>query len=99
MELDPYGIQKQIDRLDHELRAAQFTIQKLKKDNRLRLIGLSIFAVSISVIVGPSATQAISRSASKTTAAPSTSEKTTQFKAPFEVVDDQGHVIMRVRDD
>ena len=89
--------QERLEQLTSELRSAQTSIQKLEQRKKWRasaVIGMALIAASG---VGSFTVSAFS---SRNTLLASSSPDTppTKIKAPFEVDDDQGRVIMRVRD-
>ena len=87
------NLQLQLDRLTGEVRDAQDKIRKMERQNAATLI---ILIAATALCISSWTAKASERETSPT--APGATPETTRVKAPFEVVDEQGRVIMRVRD-
>ena len=90
-------LQAQLEQLTSELRSARTRIQRLEQRNKWKASAALGIALVVTSGVGSLTVSAFS--SGKTLLASSSPETPpTKIKAPFEVDDDQGRVIMRVRD-
>lgn len=90
-------LQAQLEHLTSELRSAQTRIQKLEQRNKWKGAGFISLALVVASGVGSLTVSAFSSSKTMLTRS-SPETPPTKIKAPFEVDDDLGRVIMRVRD-
>jgi len=88
-------LQAQIDQLTNELRSAQTRIQGLEQRKRKSLMTVAAFIVAS--VIGSWSVNAFSSHTTLLALSPPETQPT-KIKAPFEVDDELGRVIMRVRD-